>query len=287
MATDYRYGISALDLKYKSFAVNDELLVRGHDGKIHYKREDGQVVSYDSIDYNKKTLIDDICEASMGSNIKASNNDFLTYHTIDISAKNDLLSDSEKDLGLNTEFRVSKKESCLFFRVRGTDVTNSVISYIETMYNMKSSVQKDTVSLTFAIREIGTGVVRDMTIGGEYNKMIIVPIVPSSEDVKGYNVKLKSIAYPMFKEGYDSFTDEQKERLHDLNEGNSKFESSIIDIAAYTDDISDPNIYNSEDGVSLKLILTINQVNDIMSSSESIIISEEKPTHSCLWGKVL
>ena len=43
--SELRYGISALDIKHKEYADNDELLVNGKNGTMLYKRPDGQIVT--------------------------------------------------------------------------------------------------------------------------------------------------------------------------------------------------------------------------------------------------
>ena len=59
-----RLGISALDLTHYSYAENDELMTRGTDGKMFYKRPDGNIVAYDSTEYNKDEIVSAIKNAT-------------------------------------------------------------------------------------------------------------------------------------------------------------------------------------------------------------------------------
>ena len=56
-----RYGISALDLGHKEYAQDDELMVRGDDGRMYYKRTDGVIVAYADKDLSEDEVISNGC----------------------------------------------------------------------------------------------------------------------------------------------------------------------------------------------------------------------------------
>lgn len=287
---EMRYGISALDIAHKQFAENDELLVHGNDGKMYYKRaNDGQLVTYDSKELTKQELISELRAAlSNTSKIDTTDDDYLVYHTLDIAGKTNLLDGKSYDLNITEEFNVSKIESCLAVKIRGNSDLNSAISFIENAYNsMIPSNTVKSISCIFDVTEKGTGVKKEYKVQGDFNDMIILSLTPSASTVTGYTVKLKSISFPLLKNAYLSFSEEQKKTLIALNNGNTKFECDKIDLITYSDDISNPTLYNNEDGVKLQIIIPMKEINREYIDSEAFIVSEEKPTHKCIWGRIL
>ena len=61
-----RYGISALDLGHKEYAQDDELMVRGDDGRMYYKRTDGVIVAYADKDLSEDEVISNTMGVLMG-----------------------------------------------------------------------------------------------------------------------------------------------------------------------------------------------------------------------------
>ena len=91
--SELRYGISALDLKHKDYAVNDELMVSGQNGEMFYKREDGQIVTSPNQTYNKHDLINSINDVFMTHNeVVVSDGDYIVYNTIDVACRMNLIS---------------------------------------------------------------------------------------------------------------------------------------------------------------------------------------------------
>ena len=286
-----RYGISALDLLYREHALNDELMVDGSNGKMHYKREnDGQIVSYETNEYNNQTLVNDIQYAVNKNNtdIPTSDDDFIVYNSIDITGKNDALDHAEIVLEKVEEYRVSKTESAFFVRIRGNRVTNTCMNFVESYYNdVNPTNEIPSVLFTFNVTEEGTGKNIDITVKANFNELVLVKLTKSSDSVTGFKIKLKSFTFSLLKSAYNNLKSDTKTLLKSLNYGNEKFEASAIDIVTYTDDISNPKLYNSEAKSKLELIVPVKNAKLTYLDSEGFIVSSDKPTHKCIWGKII
>lgn len=279
-----RYGISALDLKYKEYSDNDELMVNGPNGKMYYKREDGQIVSYDNLEYNKQSLVLALNGAIASSDIKIhpSENDYIIYHTIDISGKNDILSDTATEFNFESSFSISKSVKAFFIRVRGNNNTNSVVSFIESFMNDEESVK-----FTFTIKAIGdTENSVDVESGGMFNDLLLVKIPDINvENITRYEVKIKSIKFNV-KPTYNNLVDLQKELIDVVNNNNVKFEADGIDVISYLDDMSLAIIVSDVDKIKLFSIYTVYDINSEKIETEPVVISKELPDHKCLWVKI-
>lgn len=284
---EMRYGISALGLSHKEYAENDELLVEQSSGKMFYKREsDNQIVSFDNEKYSQETLpvaMNTAIELAK-TYIKTNVNNFVTYHTIDISEKTDLLDDSEVNLSIGTKFNVSKDEGAFYIRIHGDTLTNTIMSYLEKSY----PTCNESMEIVFSIEETSTGTVQEVVVYTKYNLLTLVKI-PEVVDAVSYEVSVVSVRSMIAKSSYTAQSESIKNLLVALNNGNTKFESTTIDIVSYVSDISSSTIYNTDDNVKLELMLpsTLIDTISISSKSEGIVVSEEKPDRKCVWGKIL
>lgn len=287
ITNEMRYGISALGLNYKEYAENDELLVDPISGQMLYKREiDGQIVSYDNATYTQESIATAINVAQTLENefVKTNPNNFIAYHTINIGGKTDLLDTQAVDLSMVSNFSVSKDEASFYVRIHGNTLTNTIMSYLEKTYNEDAK----SIKLVFSVKETSTGSTQEIIVETYYNLLTHVKI-PVVENAMSYEVSLASLTSVIASESFLSQDESVKNLLISLNNGNTKFESTEIDMISYVDDITKSVIYNTSDNVKLELILP-NKLIDSMSAStnsEGIIISEEKPNHKCLWGKVI
>lgn len=271
-----RYGISALDLEHRDYATNDELLVHGQDGKIYYKRPDGQIVSYDNNDYTKETLINATKTALSISpvNINPSESDYLVYHTINISGTNNILSDNSHTVPDNS-FHISPNEHGFFIRVRGNGATNTCMEYMEY-----SDTSSGMVTVTYRITT--GGVSEDHTIDVVFNKLTLIPISNSNMTT---TVTIVSINFSKVNSVYNSYDYATKNNLVALNL-NEKFEADSIDVVTYIDDVTRIDISSTE-LIKFQNVVSIETINTEYSGSEAFIISKDKPTYKCIWGKIL
>lgn len=278
--SELRYGISALDIKYKEYADNDELLVNGKNGAMLYKRPDGQIVT-PSTPYGRDELITAINKIfTTNQEVEVSGADYLVYNTIVVNEKMSIISSEKQEIAGDITITSDKLVSGIFVRIRGNSETNAVASYLSSQATSNSLE----VSYLFEITELGTGNVRNLTIGSKFDTLAYGELYVSeiSEGCTGYQVKLKSVSFPLFNEVYSSLDETTKSKLSELNQGNTKFEPSEIDLIYYTSDSKNSAIYSETDNLKLNYVIPASEINH-----DEFVISESQPSHKCMWAKVI
>ena len=286
-----RYGISALDVKYKENALEDELLVDGYNGKMLYKRlSDGQIVTWDNTEYTKEELANRVSKAMIASNItvNTNKNDYVIYKTINISEKTDIQNVNVIDLGIDSRFIVSRDESVFFIRVYGNNTTNAITSFLENYNKSKNENVEKMVTITFDVSDsINDEIVETISATLNFNELSSISLTDITTIENDYVVKVKTVKFSNVDTLINSLDESLLNSLYELNYGNTKFELSSIDFVYYSNDITLPSIY-TDDQSKLKYIIPIDTFeDDMVTNSEAVIISEDKPTHQCLWGKVI
>lgn len=284
-----RYGISALDLKYKEYSVKDELLVNGHDGKMFYKREsDGQIVTSDNLEYNKDELISAINDTlSSNEKIPVLPTDYIVYNTIDIAEKNSILSSGISELNLTHSFPIQKVNSGFFIRIRGNNTTNAIVSKLTNDYKSKHpDDETSSVLIKITISESSTDYSEEKMIGVDFDTLTFVKLSPSSPNCTGYNVIINSIEYTTIKLAYNSSL--HKNDMINLNYGNinddglCRLEADMIDFIYYVDNINDIIISDEDEGIKLQYTLPVSD-----TDKDIFVLSDKKPNHKCLWAKII
>jgi hypothetical protein len=277
-----RYGISALDLTHKDIAVKDEMLIHNTDGKIHYKREtDGQIVSYDALEYSNQELISAMNGAltEMNVGLNPPESDLIAYHVLNIAGKTSILNTVTMEFGYSSTFTTANIQG-FYIRVRGNNKTNAVVSYLESLQK-----NTDSVEFTFSITAHGsTNVTKTVTRSGGFNKLLFVEIPDFDvSNIKTYEIQVVSIFYNLYST-YNKLSTTQKNLLSSFNDLNAKFEADAIDLVTYVEALSNTVIYSETDDIKLHQAFSVNTM--VNETSESIIVSKEKPTRKCLWVKL-
>ena len=284
--SELRYGISALDLKHKDYAVNDELMVSGQNGEMFYKREDGQIVTSPSQKYNKHDLINSINEVFMTHNeVTVSEGDYIVYNTIDVAGRMNLISSETYMLDEESTFISNKPSSGVFIRIRGNSATNSAISYLQSQYMSNHSEILPAVSIVLDVTELGTGINRKITMNTDFDTLDFVNLYPGispTVDCTGYQIKIESVKFPMVEVAYNDLSNTEKSLLSELNYGNTKLEADSIDFIYYTSDVTNPIIYNESDNIKLNYVVPAKDTN-----KDQFVISATQPSHKCMWAKVI
>lgn len=283
---ELRYGISALDLKHKDYAVNDELMVSGQNGEMFYKREDGQIVTSPGQKYNKNDLINSINEVFMTHNeVTVSDGDYIVYNTIDVAGGMNLISSETYTLGEESTFTTNKPSSGVFIRIRGNSATNSAMSYLQSKYMSSHSEVLPVVSVVLDVTELGTGINRKISMNTDFDTLDFVNLYPGispTAECTGYQIKIESVKFPMVESAYNGLSDTEKSLLSELNYGNTRLEADSIDFIYYTSDVKDPIIYNETDRVKLNYVIPAKETN-----RDQFVISASQPSHKCMWAKVI
>ena len=138
-----RLGISALDLTHYSYAENDELMTRGTDGKMFYKRPDGNIVAYDSTEYNKDEIVSAIKNATNTSSAWSSpSEDYIAYYTFSMAGKNITTSTT---IALTVpEIKAATNSNGIFIRLKPNNTASAVLAFIDTYRrndNTRGSIQ--------------------------------------------------------------------------------------------------------------------------------------------------
>lgn len=284
--SELRYGISALDLKHKDYAVNDELMVSGQNGEMFYKREDGQIVTSPNQTYNKHDLINSINDVFMTHNeVVVSDGDYIVYNTIDVACRMNLISPETYMLKEESTFTSNKPNSGVFIRIRGNSATNSAISYLQSQYMSRHSEILPAVSVVMLVTELGTGINRKITINTDFDTLDFVNLYPGvspAVNCTGYQIKIESVKFPMLEVAYNDLSDTEKSLLSELNYGNTKLEADSIDFIYYTSDVTNPIIYNETDNIKLNYVVPAKDTN-----KDQFVISSTQPSHKCMWAKVI
>ena len=278
---DLRYGISALATEYRDIAEPDELLVHMKDGKMFYKRVDGQIVTAIH-NYDRKSLLNDILETD--ASIDLPNNTYVSYHTLDISGTNDFSQVNPMNLNIEEiEFKVPMGMHGFFVRIRGNEITNSAVNLIKAIYSTIGPYDKDPeVALVIGLSTFDTD--SEITIPCNFNTLTYIPF----ENDEEYTIRIKAISYPKINSALNMLTDEQKAALIQMNMNNEKFESAIIDMVTFVTDVATLPIYKDEGKVSMQMLFPIETlVNESHTSGSAggIVFSNEAPDYPCLWAK--
>lgn len=292
---DLRFGTSALHMDKKEYALNDEMLLDGTTGKIYYKRlTDGQIVSSDSLNYEKSTLSTALRPIMGVSSFKSDPTDFVMYYTANITEKSELLNSTAVDVGLSTHrFNVSAKESGFFIRVRGTDSTNSIVSFLETIY--EDTAIKNAVSVIVSITEHGKNdFSHRVSVSCKYNELTLVEITPTdATNATNFDVVIESVAYPWLRNAYQTLTTEQKADIEKMNHGNKKLESDTIDIITFSSNVEASALYSSESRIQLNMVIPVETMaasftgGSAYNDDTSLVVSREEPDHPCVWRKIM
>lgn len=278
---DLRYGISALATVHRDIAEPDELLVHMNDGKMFYKRVDGQIVTAVH-NYDRKSLLSDMLRTNV--NIDLPNNTYVSYHTLDISGTNDLSQVNQMNLNIEEiEFKVPSGMHGFFVRIRGNEITNSAVNLVKAIYSTTGPYDKDAeVGLVIGLTTSDSD--SELTIPCEFNTLTYIPF----ENDEEYTIRIKAISYPKISTALNVLTDEQKAALVRMNMNNEKFESAIIDIVTFITDVATLPIYKDEGKVSMQMLFpmeTLVNESHTSGSAGGIVFSKEAPDYPCLWAK--
>ena len=274
--TNIRYGVSALDMKYRDDAQPDELLVRSKNGQMFYKRDDGQIVTTGN-DYTKETLYRDLFNGKpLG---KYLDSDYIVYNLIDIAGMTKMSLSSAQSIALGVGFPISKNEDGFYVRIRGNDITNAAISFIRNAYLSRNSSEEYDVELTVAITTGAT--TKTSTIQCNFNELTLI----ENEVAENSILEIKSIKYPLISTAISSLTNSQLESVKELNYGNEDFEAAFIDLVTFSSDLYQTTLHNTEDNVRLGFVLPITDYTEFTTKNNGvpIVVSKEKPSFRCLW----
>lgn len=281
-----RYGISALSTEYRDVSEPDELMVRTRDGKIFYKRADGQIVT-EVQDYGKNEILSDVVRT--GADLTHPDNSYIAYHILDITGKTSMSSADKVDVGLSeTEFDVPTGVSGLFIRIRGNKLTNGAVSFIRAIYEARYPDDAKTtpeVSIGLKVKVESTGVESDVSIHCNFDELSYVKI----DMEEAYTVRIVSIQYPKLYNALKILTNEELNALNSMVM-NTKFEGAVIDLVRFVMDVSKSPIYKNDGQIALGFILPYKDLETEMQATniEHIFtVSEEQPDYPCLWAKVV
>lgn len=280
---DARFGVSALDISHREYAEKDELMLRERDGQMIYKRSDGQVVAFNS-DYTRKDVIEAVARSHKATGL--GSNESGVYYTIDITEQTDL-SESSSSLEVPYAFRVAKSVNGFYFRVRGTDVTNSIISYLNTFYNKEypeNNAREVLLTVTVVNDENPTGF--NFICEGSFNDLNFVQLpISESESL----ITIKKISFPMATAAYSDISSTVRDKLTEYNYSNTKIEVSMIDLITFESDINSSYVGSIDDMVNFKEFFNLEELKEEekKNAGNGIIVSETQPDFDCIWAKVI
>lgn len=248
-----RYGISALDTKYRGVAERDELLVQSRDGRMFYRRLDGQFVTA-SNDYDKKSLQSDLIASKIEYTL--TNNTHVAYHTIDITEKTDLSKATTINLDISDYvFKIPNGRTSLCIRVRGNDITNGAVSLIKALYRAQSPYDSnEEVILTLHAKM--PMMEKDLNVGCTFNELSYINLGTDEE----CDFFIKSITFPKLASAFAALDESQKLQFAEYNMNNNLFEASTLDIVTLVTDVSTLPIYHNNGQMCLKMVYPIQKL---------------------------
>lgn len=291
-----RYGISALDLGHKEYAQDDELMVRGDDGRMYYKRTDGVIVAYADKDLSEAEVISNTMGVLMGiDGLVLPENEYIVYRTIDTTGKLDLVSSS--DVAIERRFTMSPNIPGFFFRIRGNKEVSSAAAILKSIYASRVANGTDPeVTVKIAVSNNGASE-QTYTVNTILDKVNFIKFTGFTNPTN-YIVKIVSISFPLFKAAYTAARPVDKTTLQDINNGNETFEINTIDVIGYANDIrflADDNT----DGVLIKTVTNSKTASTTYTAQNAavasvggigkyeIVIQKENPNTECIWGKII
>ena len=292
-----RYGISALDLGYKEYAQNDELMVRGDDGRMYYKRTDGTIVSFSDRDLTEAQVISQTMGVLMGiDDLTLPADEYIVYRTFDTSGKLDLVSST--DVAISRGAILSKNVPGFFFRIRGNDAVSSAAAIMKAIYANKVPDGTDSeVVATITVSNNGANQ-KTLTVNTHLDVLTYVAFPAFDGNLINYTVNIASVSFPLYKAAYAAAGEIEKKTIDKINNGNGKYEINCIDFIGYANTIAsladDVTTDTSIKTVTLsseatKIFTEQNKaVSDIGGVSKSgFIISKDNPMKECVWGKIV
>lgn len=280
-----RLGISALDLTHFSYAENDELMTRGTDGKMFYKRPDGNIVAYDSTEYNKDEIVSAIKNATNTSSAWSSpSEDYIAYYTFSMAGKNITTSTT---IALTVpEIKAAANSNGIFIRLKPNNTASAVLAFIDTYRRSTSETLTDFATVTYSVTVNGTTTEKTAPVG--IDKVAFIPFGNTEEANNTITIRITAINFANLKIAIDAIPYETLEDAKMANFSNAKLEIDRMDIITYVEDSSEIKLGTlPSSGFEFKYSFPVSIINDEYSVSDGIVISEDKPTYKCIWGKVI
>lgn len=274
-----RYGISALSTDYHNVAEPDELMVQIFDGKMYYKREDGQIVTA-SRDYDRKTLLSDLVASGIKLNLKST--EYICYNTVDISGGAHLQSTDEFDPKVDgVTFPVINGKSGVCIRVRGTDMVNAITTYLRNFYTSLGGKEKKIPEVQVTLVVNGT----EIQAGLNFNQLGYIDL--QTEEATSFYIK--SISFPRFEKYFAYLSTHRIGILSKLNMDNETFEASIMDVVTLNTDVTKVPIFELNGKCQLKMMFpmeaVVEEASSALGDSSGITMSDEQPDFPCIWAK--
>ena len=280
-----RLGISALDLTHYNYAENDELMTRGTDGKMFYKRPDGNIVAYDSTEYNKDEIVSAIKNATNTSSAWSSpSEDYIAYYTFSMAGKNITTSTT---IALTVpEIKAAANSNGIFIRLKPNNTASAVLAFIDTYRRSTSETLTDFATVTYSVTVNGTTTEKTAPVG--IDKVAFIPFGNTEEASNTIAIRITAINFANLKMAVDAIPYETLEDAKISNFSNAKLEIDRMDIITYVEDSSEIKLGTlPSSGFEFKYSFPVSIINDEYSVSDGIVISEDKPTYKCIWGKVI
>ena len=296
-SNNVRFGISALDLDYAAMAEKDELLVRGTDGQMLYKRAgDGIIVTPTSLVYNKE-LLTHALQRKFANALKTetpytehgfyvNKNNFMVCNTISIAGLNSLESKNTVSFGITKRYNISLDTPVFFIRARATDVVAAAVSYIEKK-SMILDAGGPTCLFRFNVRETtqdGGVISSTLSVTAKFDDLTLVRLTPSSSSLRAITVTPLTVQFPYFKDALASVSEELLAEIRSLNYENVNLEADCVDFITVTNDISSPTIYDKTTNTKLDYMMTMGEVVEgIDLEYASVEMSLVEPFGDLLW----
>lgn len=234
MAEKLRYGVSALDLGLKQFAEADEIMVCHGDGRIFYKRPDGQIV------FPIPAMSNEIIGMLMPG-VKA------VYNLVDISSVAAFTSSSAAvNTALSSYFHVSAGEAGLKFALRGNSIVDTAVEIMRDY--LKSSGVESTLPEIEVVFNVKVGEEENLfAVQCDYNSITALDLFGVESEVN-----LRAISCPKLYFMWNLLPVELRDSLTRLNFDNPCMELGVMDVMYHCDDVSKTTIYGDNGLVTLQ-----------------------------------
>ena len=207
---DTRWAYTALDVKNRAYAVPDEIMIDKNNGRIWYKREDGQVVSYtpevQDSGLNEFALAVSYAESAAQYEIQFPTTSGAVLANIDYPAVDVFGDGSLSEITIQSPTAISKisaksslTSNTIFVKIKTRETDADYVSLLSSMYNYQNNkTDRENAQITYTVtyaNSIGLSVSKTVTSGIVLNEMTAIRVpLPTDDDISSVTASLGTVS---------------------------------------------------------------------------------------------
>lgn len=262
---DTRWAYTALDVKNRAYAVPDEIMIDKNNGRIWYKREDGQVVSYtpevQDSGLNEFALAVSYAESAAQYEIQFPTTSGAVLANIDYPAVDVFGDGSLSEITIESPTAISKisaksslTSNTIFVKIKTRETDADYVSLLSAMYNYQNNkTDRDNAEITYTItyaNSIGLSVSKTVTSGIVLNEMTAIRVpLPTDDDIASViaslgtvstiTVKVDSVSFSALKSVYNPKVQSQADPYKSVMNADGLIVITDLYLATFVDKTTD------------------------------------------------